>query len=134
MSEIPIREISTLAILVPLVISFRFLLSANREYRLLFAFLLVGLATDLFGWYVSSHMYLLTSLIYVSTYYSVVEAMFFTWWITQHSLSPSIKKIGRVVMAVNIIWIIFLPFNGIIEYGTAISLMVFNVFYQIAVS
>ena len=134
LAEIPIREISTLAILVPLSLSFYFILTAEMEYRLFFAFLLVGLTTDLFGWYVSSHMNLLVSLVYASTYYSVLESVFFIWWITRYSFSISIRNIGRVVMVVNIIWMIFLPFNGIAEYGTVLRLTLFDAFYQIAVS
>jgi len=132
-TAIPIREISTLAILVPLCLAIRFILTADTPYRLFFIFLLMGLATDLFGWYVSSHMHLLTALVYVSTYYSVLESLFFTRWIAWHS-SRTIKTMARVVTVVSVIWIIFLPFNGIAQFGTLVRLTLFDAFYQTAVS
>ena len=133
-AQLPIQEISTLAILVPLLLSLRFILTAEIEFRLFFIFLLIGLLTDLFGWYTFSHQDLIGYLLYATTFYSVLESIFFTWWITRFTPLTTIRSVGRIVMVINACWICYLFINGITVSGTISRLTFFDAFYQTAVS
>jgi hypothetical protein len=133
-TNIPIREISTLAILAPILICSTLIKTGKAKLLLFFSFLLIGLSVDLFGWFVSNFMEWEYYLLIVITIYSIIEALFFNWWITHNSTISSIKILGKIIYLITGSWIIYLLINGI-ESGDSISrLTLFDVFYQISVS
>lgn len=132
--ELPIREISTLAILIPLLINASLLKTTRINLWLFFAFLLFGLVVDLFGWFVSNNSSFENILLILATIYSITEALFFSYWIVLGTNFTLLKRIGYSVIVMTFFWVIYLCFAGI-EVGSSISrLVLFDVFYQVAVA
>lgn len=84
LNQIPIQEISTLAIWIPLILAGLKLKTGDRKLRLFFVFLLVGAIADGFGWLVY-RVFEIESLgdfhAYFIYFYLWFEAIFFTWLI-----------------------------------------------------
>lgn len=134
LDKIPIREISTLAILVPLIISARYFIVTGIHIRLFFIFLLLGFLTDLLGWYVSYSPEEINYLLLASLIYSYCEAVFFVWLVTDYSPSNTIKKLRIMILTGIAIWIGFTIFNGSSVQGNISYSALFDTSYQIAIS
>ena len=95
LSNIPIQEISTCVILLPLgLAAFRFK-TGDLKIRLFFLFLLLGALVDGLGWFVYGNglqqFYLHHALFQYC--YLFFEAMFFVWLCSEFLHLPSIKQI-----------------------------------------
>lgn len=82
---------STLSVVLPLAVGFWRFRQLDVPYRLFVLFLLIGLITDLSGWY-----FYLTKNIAANEYarqaYDLFEAVFITWLIRQFTFNTVLKK------------------------------------------
>ncbi|MBL0741996.1 hypothetical protein [Chryseolinea lacunae] len=105
--RIPLQEISTLSILVPLVMSLPVLRTGALSLRLFFLFLLTGLATDGLGWWVAYHHDHWLYLQYAFTLYSCLESLFFLWFIGHHAKAKTLRRLARALFVATVIWFLY---------------------------
>lgn len=123
-----------MAILVPLAINASIIRAAGINLRLFLVFLLVGLLSDLAGWYASHHDTLEIYFLYTSFFYSLFESVFFIWLIKNYSKSKALKQVGNVVLIIIGLWSGYTLFKGLSVQGDTSQTSQLDVFYQVAVS
>jgi hypothetical protein len=117
LQSIPIQEISTLAIWIPLIMAGIRWKTGDRKIRLFFVFLLVGAITDLFGWWAYGimkseilgdyHAFLLFV-------YLWFEALFFIWLVFEF-LQTSRNQFWKTALWIGLSSLFIL--EGIIRFG-----------------
>lgn len=128
-----LKVISTLLIIVPLSCNGLRLRKSGQFGRIFFAFLLLGLTTDLLLWYINSTGSQLDP-IYIFNFYAMAEALFFFWIIQAVSPAPLLNKAaGYFLILTPLAWAILLRFP-FFESGKAVNSMPFVVMYEVLVS
>ena len=93
LSSIPIREISTCAILLPLGFAAYKFKTGDLKVRLFFLFLLLGALVDGLGWYIYGNelqkLYIYHTLFQFA--YLFFEALFFVWLCTELLIHQKVK-------------------------------------------
>ncbi|WP_297338538.1 hypothetical protein [Algoriphagus sp.] len=126
--QIPIQEISTFAIWIPLILAGTKWRTSDRKIRLFFVFLLFGAITDIVGWWIYGvledlelgkyHAYLLNL-------YLWFEALFFIWLVFEF-LQISQKSLWRRVLWTGISFLFLMEM--IIRFGFGIPLDIYTSF------
>lgn len=130
-----IKTISTLAILIPIYFNARVLRTAGINFRLFFAFLLIGFSIDLTGWYAHSHgAGLNTTFLIVSHLYAVIEAVFFVWISMAYVANKMIHRLRGVLFGLIAIWATYVFLAHIYLEAHIRYSDVFDTFYEVVVS
>ena len=117
LNQLPIQEISTFAIWIPMILAGMRWKTGDQKIRLFFVFLLFGAITDGFGWLVygilenleigNSHAYLLY-------FYLWFEALFFIWVVFEFLETKRNPFWKRVLwIGISILFLI----EGVIRFG-----------------
>ncbi len=137
-SQFPFREVSSIAIWIPIFLAAIKLKTGDLKFRLFFLFLLFGAGVDGLGWFTfwTSGDSLLHSIF--QFLYLLYEALFFVWLCTgflKWNNALLIRKIfNSLVMILFLIraWILF--FNEIDPYNSAIIISVVDSAFLIIAS
>lgn len=133
LETIPLREISTLAIGLPIIAGLRIVQTTEKVFQLFLIFLITGLLTDLSIWYIHDNVSRMPVAYYLSLLYSFIESVFFVW-ITTLFMRDKPKKIIRFVLfGTFTIGMFFLALHSSVTSNVSIS-SVYDTFYQIAAS
>jgi hypothetical protein len=138
-----IQIISTLAILFPLAFNVRMFKTAGIIFRLFFVFLLLGFCNDLLGWYHYYINYVLnlknTTLsnvrLFASIAYSLVEAVFFFWLVSEYPYFKRMKGIRiAIFMLIGAGGAYLLLWQDLVVGGDVSHSSLFDATYQVIIS
>ncbi|MCB0488195.1 MAG: hypothetical protein R2820_13935 [Cyclobacteriaceae bacterium] len=102
-SQITLSGLLALPILIPIIFGIRAFKHAGVTLRLFLFFLLIGLAVDIIMWVLISSG-TTTHLLNIFNTYSLLEALFFFWFIWQVSELRVLRRLAKGA------WVIVLPF------------------------
>ncbi len=129
-----IQIVSIVAIIVPISIGLINLKRAELELRLLLVFLIIGLITDLTMFYlvrINRTSHLLT----IFNIYSLVESLFFYWFIWKNVRSVYAEWILNVLVLVTpFFWLFFVVLFPRVLFTEATASQVFDSVYEIVVA
>lgn len=132
--QITLTGIAALPILVPIAINLWVFKTAGLPVRLFLFFLLAGLFTDVVMWHliaIEKTHHLLT----IFNIYSLLESVFFFWFIGQVTLSGTIKTISRVCLFIMpVFWVFYFQLYPLLISGEKSFSAIFDTAYEIAVS
>lgn len=128
-----IQGILVLPIFVPLIVGLVKRKSADRVAQLFIFFLLAGLATDVVMW-VLFYMRKPERLLIIFNFYSLVEAIFFFWFLYATSLSNAIRKVSYFFLLATLPFWIFCIFIYPAMVEKALQSAVFDTTYEVIVS
>lgn len=117
LDQIPIQEISTLAIWIPIILAALRLKTGDRKLRLFFAFLLMGAMTDGFGWLTYRKLELEWLYFYHAFslfLYQWLEALFFSWLVFEFLQTKNNRFWKKVLWTgISLLFLI----EGILRFG-----------------
>jgi hypothetical protein len=126
-----IQIVSIVAIIVPICIGLINLKRAGFELRLLLAFLVIGLITDLTMFYLV-RINRTTHLLTIFNVYSLTEALFFYWFIWRNVKNVFFERILNVLLYLTpLFWLIFVVLYPNTLFTEATASQVFDTIYEI---
>jgi hypothetical protein len=133
MLPITIRDFLVLSVLIPLTIGITKYKATNYISRLFVFFLLVGLITDLtMG--ILLHASNTRHIMKIFNTYSLIESLFFFWFIMKTALSRTIYVISRTCLIVAfLLWICFIFILPNVELLKSLRIISFDATYEIGV-
>jgi hypothetical protein len=126
-----IQIVSIVAIIVPICIGLINLKRAGFELRLLLAFLVIGLITDLTMFYLVG-INRTTHLLTIFNVYSLTEALFFYWFIWRNVNNVFFERMLNVLLFLTpLFWLIFVVLYPNTLFTEATASQVFDTIYEI---
>ncbi|HEX5172118.1 MAG TPA: hypothetical protein VFW11_23230 [Cyclobacteriaceae bacterium] len=126
-----IQIFSIVAIIAPIGIGLIKLKRAGFELRLLLAFLMIGLSTDLTMYYLV-HVNRTSHLLGIFNIYSLIESLFFYWFIWRNIRSVVFEWILNVLFFVTpLFWLFFIVLFPGALFTQATASQVFDTVYEI---
>lgn len=129
-----IQLVSIVSIVIPISIGITILKTAERYIRLFFLFLMIGLITDV-AMYSLVQLEKTTHLPLIFNIYSLIEALFFYWFIFRCARSRYIKLICKVFFYITpLFWLAFVLLFPSLFPTKDTSSQIFDTVYEIMVS
>lgn len=133
MTKTTLQAILVLPIFVPLIVGIVKRKSADRTSQLFIFFLLAGLITDAVMW-VLFYLEKPEKLLIIFNFYSLVEAVFFFWFLYATSLSGTLRKASYILLFATLPFWIFCVFIYPTMVEESFQSAVFDTTYEVIVS
>lgn len=133
MTKTTLQAILVLPIFVPLIVGIVKRKSADRTSQLFIYFLLAGLITDAVMW-VLFYLEKPEKLLIIFNFYSLVEAVFFFWFLYATSLSGTLRKASYILLFATLPFWIFCVFIYPTMVEESFQSAVFDTTYEMIVS
>ena len=132
--NLTLQIVSILTILIPLGIGLLRIKTAGFEFRLFIGFLAFGFIIDV-TMFTMVQMQQFAHLHHVYNFYSLIECMFFYWFLNRNASSGALVNVVKILILVTVIfWLLFVVTFPTMLFRMGIASRIFDTVYEICVA